>query len=68
MSIFSELLFHHGHITNVDLARSLANRAEGPAATVRDDGHAAVQERRERRGEARRKRLVRAMTALSPFR
>jgi hypothetical protein len=31
MSIWTDLLFHHGHIANPDLARSLAGPAPAPA-------------------------------------
>lgn len=64
MNIFSGLLFHHGHITNVDLARSLAEvdaPADSPTRVAR-------QAKRARRLALKRMRMIRQCTALSPFR
>jgi hypothetical protein len=64
MNIFSGLLFQHGHITNVALARSLADADAAPAPPTQD----ARQAKRARRLALKRMLLVRQFTALSPFR
>lgn len=67
MGIFSGLLFMHGHIANVELARQLAEAGNTTgAAGARDEERA--RQRRERAQRRRAARLTRAMTALSPFR
>jgi hypothetical protein len=67
MSIFNGLLFMHGHITNVELARQLAKSAETiHTANVGDQERA--RQRRERGQRRRASVLARVMTALSPFR
>lgn len=77
MSIFNDLLFHHGHIANIELARSLAAPKDpAPAAgsapqPQAGDTGAAQASPEARRAAARARRhsaLLRAMTALSPFR
>nr|WP_238156002.1 hypothetical protein [Xanthomonas arboricola] len=96
MRIFTELLFQHGHIADVALARQLAEagtaveaKAEVEAGTeieieaeAEAEAEAAEQTARrapvasaatpqqhaEHRMARRARRLVRAMTALSPFR
>ncbi|MCC5093016.1 hypothetical protein JH271_02185 [Xanthomonas campestris pv. campestris] len=74
MRIFTDLLFQHGHIADVTLAQQLAEpdtaldaavQAAQPASVAPD---AARQQRAEHRMARRARRLVRAMTALSPFR
>lgn len=64
MNIFSGLLFQHGHITNVELARSLADADATRALSTQD----ARQAKRARRLALKRMRMVRQFTALSPFR
>ncbi|MBN6151290.1 hypothetical protein JR065_13150 [Xanthomonas sp. AmX2] len=77
MSIFNDLLFHHGHVANAELARSLAAPkdpapAPGPAPQPQDsDANAAQAAPEAKRAAARARRhsaLLQAMTALSPFR
>ncbi|MEB1527668.1 hypothetical protein [Xanthomonas sp. WHRI 7945] len=75
MSIYSDLLFHHGHIANAELARSLATAqaapaGPGPAAPTpaADAAQATPGEPAPAAGARRRSALLRAMTALSPFR
>ncbi|WP_115514079.1 MULTISPECIES: hypothetical protein [Xanthomonas] len=100
MRIFTELLFQHGHIADVALARQLAEastaveakakaevevetgtgtgteieieaEAEAAEQTARRAPVASAatpQQRAEHRMARRARRLVRAMTALSPFR
>ncbi|WP_311240240.1 MULTISPECIES: hypothetical protein [unclassified Xanthomonas] len=104
MRIFTELLFQHGHIADVALARQLAEadtaveakakaeaeveveagtgtgteieaeieaQAEAAGQTARRAPVASAatpQQRAEHRMARRARRLVRAMTALSPFR
>ncbi len=76
MKIHRDLLFHHGHIANVKLAQSLAepavpregatNDAAQPTDTTERKPAAAAEP-----AAARREwhaRLIRSMTALSPFR
>lgn len=74
MRIFTDLLFQHGHIADVTLAQQLAEpdtaldaaaQTTQPASVAPD---AARQQRAEHRMAWRARRLVRAMTALSPFR
>ncbi|MEC3888029.1 hypothetical protein [Xanthomonas campestris] len=74
MRIFTDLLFQHGHIADVTLAQQLAQpdtaldaaaQTTQPAPVAPD---AARQQRAEHRMAWRARRLVRAMTALSPFR
>ncbi|MDX6082279.1 hypothetical protein JH314_02235 [Xanthomonas campestris] len=74
MRIFTDLLFQHGHIADVTLAQQLAEpdtaldaaaQTTQPALVAPD---AARQQRAEQRMARRARRLVRAMTALSPFR
>ncbi|AEL05438.1 hypothetical protein [Xanthomonas campestris] len=74
MRIFTDLLFQHGHIADVTLAQQLAEpdtaldaaaQTTQPALVAPD---AACQQRAEHRMARRARRLVRAMTALSPFR
>lgn len=68
MSIFNDLLFHHGFVTNEALARQLAPEHElgkGPAqpgGATHPHRHLRAQVR------ARQARMVRMLTALSPFR
>jgi len=64
MRIFNDLLFHHGFVTNAELARKLApdGAPTTPAAAAHPHRHSREQVR------ARQARLVRALTALSPFR
>lgn len=64
MSIFSGLLFMHGHIASVALVRQLAESA----GTTRARDQARARKLRERIQRRRAAMLVRAMTALSPFR
>lgn len=82
MRIFTELLFQHGHIADVALARQLAepeiamdvvtDASAEPAAQTAQSAPVAAEPAPRRNAEkrmARRARqLVRAMTALSPFR
>ncbi|QNH15424.1 hypothetical protein HEP74_00546 [Xanthomonas sp. SS] len=77
MSLYSDLLFHHGHIANAELARSLAAtppRSEGPdsAAQAPAAGPAQATPGEPTPTPAARKRdrsaLLRALTALTPFR
>jgi len=74
MSIYSDLLFHHGHIANAELARSLAAAQAGPAgpgpAAPAPAAGAAQATPGEPAPAASRghSALLRAMTALSPFR
>ncbi|MCC8539036.1 hypothetical protein ACDH70_15325 [Xanthomonas axonopodis pv. poinsettiicola] len=79
MRIFTDLLFQHGHIADVALARQLAEPEavadpavpQAPeAAAAPDAGHidAAQRARREQLVARRTRRLLRAITALSPFR
>lgn len=81
MRIFTELLFQHGHIADVALARQLAepeiaadvatDATPEPAETAQsgtEASKAAPRRRAEKRMERRARHLVQAMTALSPFR
>ncbi|WP_066092353.1 hypothetical protein [Xanthomonas massiliensis] len=87
MKLHRDLLFHHGHVTNADLARALAedppesDGAHGSGqsgAEAEDDCDAPVRGRTTPENaapgttatcaDARYARLVRMMTALSPFR
>ncbi|WP_369936090.1 hypothetical protein [Xanthomonas tesorieronis] len=72
MSIYSDLLFHQGHIADVALARSLAARpntatppADAPETTVHIPATDAEVAERQHRALAL---MRRTMTALSPFR
>lgn len=67
MRIFNDLLFHHGFVTNEALARQLA---PGDGAAHEPPPHGATHPHRHPRAQvrARQARLVRALTALSPFR
>lgn len=73
MKIHRDLLFHHGHVANVELAQSLAEPTpphEGAAedaaqATERNPATGADPAAKRRELHAR---LIRGMTALSPFR
>ncbi|NJC39028.1 hypothetical protein GGR60_003603 [Xanthomonas arboricola] len=79
MRIFTDLLFQHGHIADVDLAQQLAEpdaagdpaapqAPEVPPATDAEHIDTAQSARREQRMARRTRRLLRAITALSPFR
>jgi hypothetical protein len=75
MSLYSDLLFHHGHIANTELARSLAAAppgAEGPRSAAQAPATgvlpATPDQRASTAGGRGRSALLRAMTALSPFR
>lgn len=69
MRIFNDLLFHHGFVTREELARQLApedaqtqGHPEVPAGATHPHRHPREQVR------ARQARLVRTLTAMSPFR
>ncbi|GHH55942.1 MULTISPECIES: hypothetical protein [Gammaproteobacteria] len=64
MGIFSGLLFMHGHIASAELARQLAE----PSGLAGERERGRARRRRERAQRRRAALLVRAMTALSPFR
>lgn len=64
MRIFNDLLFHHGFVTNAELARKLAEDDAPPAPVVATHPHRHAREQ----VRARQARLVRTLTALSPFR
>jgi len=66
MRIFSDLLFHHGHIANADLARQLAP----PAPQVQTPSAGATHPHLHLRAKVRERqaRRIRLLTALSPFR
>lgn len=67
MRIFNDLLFHHGFVTNEELARKLApGDAFSPPSEARGATHPHKHPRAQVR--ARQARLVRVLTALSPFR
>ncbi len=67
MRIFNDLLFHHGFVTNEELARKLApGDAFAPPAQAAGATHPHKHPRAQVR--ARQARLVRVLTALSPFR
>lgn len=75
MSIYSDLLFHHGHIANAELARSLAAArpgSEGPESAAQalaaGTPRATPGQPAAAAGMRGRSALLRAMTALSPFR
>ncbi|MEA9589987.1 hypothetical protein VC279_22735 [Xanthomonas sp. WHRI 10064A] len=96
MRIFTELLFQHGHIADVALARQLAEASTAVEAKAKAEVEAGTEIEIEAKAEAeaaeqtarrapvasatapqqhaehhmarRARRLVRAMTALSPFR
>jgi len=69
MRIFNDLLFHHGFVTNEELARQLApghpfEKAQPSPPTGASHPHLHPREQ----VRARQARLVRSVTALSPFR
>ncbi len=68
MRIFNDLLFHHGFVTNEELARQLApgDAFSPPPPATRGATHPHKHPRAQVR--ARQARLVRVLTALSPFR
>ena len=68
MRIFNDLLFHHGHVADAELARQLASTDRPPEGSAAGGG--ASHPHRHPRAEvrARQARLVRTLTALSPFR
>jgi len=66
MSIFNDLLFQHGFVANEALARQLATPPDEDKQTAAGATHPHRHPREQVR--ARQARLVRALTALSPFR
>ena len=76
MKIHRDLLFHHGHIANVKLAQALAEPVPPHEGAAEDAAQAKDAPERKPAtaadpAAARRKwhaRLIRSMTALSPFR
>ncbi|HEY0334946.1 MAG TPA: hypothetical protein VGC74_14770 [Stenotrophomonas sp.] len=68
MRIFNDLMFHHGFVTNEELARKLAPGQ--PLSPPDGDKKGATHPHRHLRAEvrARQARMLRALTALSPFR
>lgn len=69
MRIFNDLLFHHGFVTNEELARKLEPGHpfdEAQPSAVSGASHPHLHPREQVR--ARQARLVRTLTALSPFR
>jgi len=64
MRIFNDLLFHHGFVTDAELARKLAPADPTPQPPPATHPHRHPREQvRERQA-----RLVRTLTSLSPFR
>lgn len=68
MRIFNDLLFHHGFVTNEELAHKLApghpfeSDVQKPKGATHPHKHPRDQVR------ARQARMARVLTALSPFR
>lgn len=68
MSIYADLLFMHGHIANVELARQLAGDDATPPAredTVADAGKPLRDERERRQVDESMRKLPRAIDACS---
>ncbi|HEY9255800.1 MAG TPA: hypothetical protein VIP30_14830 [Stenotrophomonas sp.] len=68
MRIFNDLMFHHGFVTNEELARKLAPGHPLEAEPEKKTGatHPHLHPRDQVR--ARQARMARVLTALSPFR
>lgn len=67
MSIFTGLLFQHGHIADVELARSLDD-TEQQAREQQDAACDALRRKREHRNRARMRLALRGAAAMSLFR
>jgi len=65
MSIYTDLLFMHGHITNVALARQLAEDAATPPAAAADAGKPLRDGRERRQADEPMQKLPRAIDACS---
>jgi hypothetical protein len=69
MNIFTGLLFQQGVIANAELAKSLAGVAPTQPPCDTQIARSAVRSARRARGlERLRRRVLRSVTALSPFR
>ncbi|HYG08030.1 MAG TPA: hypothetical protein VD865_16685 [Stenotrophomonas sp.] len=68
MSIFNDLLFAHGYIANEDLARRLADSPAPPTGEPPRTGATHPHPHPRAQVRARQARMVRIVTALSPFR
>lgn len=69
MNIFTGLLFQQGLIANTELAKSLAGvEAPPPGGGIAAERNAERHARRAHGMERLRRRVLRSVTALSPFR
>lgn len=68
MRIFNDLLFHHGFVTNEELARKLAPGQPFEAEPEKKQGATHPHRHPREQVRARQARMARGLTALSPFR